>query len=176
MTRPTDIPSVAELLHRISQLRQEQNQDHAAFEARQRERASQLQQLEHELYLRGRGIDTERFVRGRDLFQISGTREGLLPELARQAMEDLITDAPKLVTVTFGFKDFAHWKSQRSDHPYGSGPTHGHIVAQLGLSHAARRNPELLREQLDDALYFLNAMANGAHPRLAPAHAEGAGR
>lgn len=171
----TETPSSADLVRRIDSLRREQQEDRDQFELRKHNRAAEIQQLEHQLYLRGRGVDFAQFRRGRAMFVICDAREALLPDLARDAMSDLASGTPRLLREYFGCKDYEHWRGQRSDHPYGTGPRHGHIVASIGLSDEVRRDTALLREHLEDALYFLAVLVGGTHPRLAPTHAGGSG-
>lgn len=163
-------PSRADLIRRIDQLKVEQKQAEEDHLKARKERAVAMQGLEHQLYVLGMGLDPDRFAAGRALFQINDGREALLGPLARDAMSDLASEAPRLLREYFGCKDYDRWSGQREDHEYGMGPRHGYIVASIGLTREARQNPDKLKAHLEDALYFLSAVAAGTHPRLAPHH------
>lgn len=53
--------------------------------------------------------------------------------LVRDCVADLATGCLKLAKEYFGLKNYEHWIGQRSDHSYGFGPAHGHVVFSIGL-------------------------------------------
>ena len=70
----------------------------------------------------------------------------------RDAMNKLTRDGMRREYV--GIKNYDSFGDQGSDHPYGMGPRHGSIVFAVNRS---IRDRELTEQELEDALYYLNA-------------------
>lgn len=80
----------------------------------------------------------------RPVVEITGDLEKVLayPE-GRKAVDDavqaILDGGRGLAEQYVGVKAYDRWPAQRSDHPYGYGPNHGHIWFRVGLSPEARR-------------------------------------
>ena len=106
------------------------------------------------------GLDNDRLSRGLEVLTIEGRYgEGVgdRPSVIRDAVDWLATGKCKkeyrrLDTERFGVKNFDGYTGQRSDHPRGYGPRHGHIVFSVGLRDPKRT---LTQEERDDAIYLL---------------------
>ena len=77
----------------------------------------------------------------------------------QKAIEDIVKGCVELKDSYFGIKDYDRWKGQESNHPYGYGPKHGHIVFSIGL-----KNPKnsLNDEEQEACLYFLYQLLENA--------------
>ena len=106
------------------------------------------------------GLDIDRIKRGLEVLSIEGhygTGIGDRPSVIHDAVDWLATGKCKsvhrsLLTERFGVKNFDGYTGQRSDHPKGYGPRHGHIVFSVGLRDPKR---QLTQEEIDDAIYLL---------------------
>lgn len=77
-------------------------------------------------------IDIERCLRGMKNLEITGNPQGRF-HLIEEAILAIGTNPDKALKAEYiGVKNYAHFGDQRSDHPYGYGPSHGYIVFSIG--------------------------------------------
>lgn len=103
------------------------------------------------------GLDLERVELARTVLLMRGSyaRGGEARAAAvRDAIADLVSGPTKMRTDSFGTKDYDRWSGQRCDCRYGYGPSHGHIVFEIGLLPDARAR-DLSEAERDAAVYYL---------------------
>lgn len=113
--------------------------------------------LNKKLKLVMQGVDMEKLRVAETVMYVSGRYSEAGFE-ANQLIKDLIKDlamerGERMKTHYFGLKSYAQWHGQRSDHTYSKGPTHGHIIFEVGLKPEARER-NLSDEELEACLYF----------------------
>ena len=122
--------------------------------------------VQKEIKQQAAGLDCERIMHAEHVITIRGSwhRRGQnKASCVKDAITDLATNAGrKLVDRyfgVFGVKNYDQWSGQRSDHPYGWKPRHGHIVFAIGLTPAVRKRlqsgGELSPDECEAALYYL---------------------
>lgn len=61
----------------------------------------------------------------------------------------------------YGVKQYEHWASQESGHPYGYGPTHGSVWFRIGLTREfMRRSDPLTEAEIIACVNYLAAVLN----------------
>lgn len=101
-------------------------------------------------------FNVERIEVAKTILEIRSGGEYFDRTCVEDAIQDILADTEKMKERYFGSKNYAHWRNQRSDHPYFYGPSHGTIVCSIGLKHEFRKG--LTDEQKEDCLYYLNLL------------------
>lgn len=101
------------------------------------------------------GLDIDRIALALTVLRVEGRPHNEGHSAVQDAIADLLKGGGRLRVEYFGAKDYDRWDSQRSDHAYGFGPRHGHIVFSIGLRHEARTRA-LTDAEIDACVYYLN--------------------
>ncbi|MEN0087609.1 MAG: hypothetical protein AAF737_04140 [Pseudomonadota bacterium] len=103
------------------------------------------------------GLDRPKIDEALSVLEIRGTYDRAGNERA-SALSDAICDVAdgcqKLRQSYLGTKSYDRWHGQRSDHPYGYGPTHGSTIFSIGLRREYR-DADLSNAQIDACIYLL---------------------
>lgn len=107
------------------------------------------------------GIDTEKVLLASHVMYKHGrylAHDGDIVGLLADLTADLVAGGGRLRHDYFGLKNYDGWLCQRSDHPYGTGPSHGHIVFAIGVHKVIRDRvgePMLSPEEAEACLYWV---------------------
>ncbi len=89
------------------------------------------------------------------------TKAGEDRDKCRQnAIDDLAFGGELMRKEFFGTKNYAQWTGQGSNHSYGCGPAHGHIIFEIGLNREFRgiKGRDLTPEETSAAIYYLRKL------------------
>jgi hypothetical protein len=153
--------TLTETIKEIASLRSELSAHEAAAKARSAEITDQIRGLNRAVALEGALIDRAKVDLARTVLSIRGaySRAGDDRGSVIQDAVAFFATGPKpykdLRQGYFGTKNYDRWSGQRSDHPYGMGPSHGSICFDIGLVKAAREKQSFTPEEVEACLYFL---------------------
>lgn len=130
-----------------------------SFERRKKELTQQISQHKEQEQIVSSGLDLEKIELGKKVLYVYGnpyercqdTKSDGSNTLAKLAIADILDGCKHLRKEYFGQKRYEGYH-QRSDHPYGFGPSHGSIVEEVGLRN---REKELSDEEVEAAVYYL---------------------
>lgn len=151
--------SIAETVQALDKARAELKQLCADHDKAVAAKKDEIRELVEQKGLAAAGLDVPRIRRAMSLIRFRGAflnGSGLESSQRRQVVDDAVSDlasgAKKLRREYFGVKNYSGFGDQRSDHSYGMGPRHGHIVFAVEL---AKPNRDLEPQEVDDAIYAL---------------------
>lgn len=119
---------------------------------------SEINELKRQKEMCVAGLDLDKIAHAESILKIRGLDYGEFSErCVREAIKDIALDTPQMSKQYFGVKNYAGWRHQTCDCPYGMGPTHGSIVFSVGL-----QNPRvnLTDDEKESCLYYLNVVIN----------------
>lgn len=131
---------------------QKAKEDFEALEKRITARMSELNRLEK---LALENHDIEKIQMAEKVIYCQGNPDALVENrrLTEVAAIDIAMNHPHLAERYYGNKRYENFY-QASDHTYGMGPSHGHIVDAVGMKHESR-GQMLCDEEKDACIYYL---------------------
>jgi hypothetical protein len=123
--------------------------------------------LEHELLDKARyalmhSLDLASIQTAKKYIYTEGLKrryDGEMPRALYDCIIDCSNGFKKIRNEYFGCKDYDRFSGQRCDCNYGYGPSHGHIVAEIGLRSTWRDKADSIEETDACAIvYYLNLL------------------
>lgn len=153
--------NLTETIQKIASLRAGLTAHEAEAAARSKSIRAEIAELSRLVALDGAMLDQEKIKVARTIVYVSGSYER-----AGEDRSSVVQDAVAFFATGpqpykdlrqgyFGTKNYDRWSGQRSDHPYGMGPSHGSSCFQIGLIQAARARAEFSSEETEACLYLL---------------------
>jgi len=122
------------------------------------------------------GLASSDYEVGSSIMSVSWPREARNRPLGDTIGEDVFTRARRLLeeggtyfrTGYVGQKQYDRWVSQRSDHPYGYGPGHGHVWVSIGFKpeHRGAEKGALTPDEILSCLRYLQYVQDSPEKAL----------
>lgn len=148
--------TLKEIIRQRILLEAELSKKYWEFQDFQKKTTAEIDTLKEKEALLENGFDLEKVELGRTIVTIKGNPYGDTgcskeKTIAEEAIRDILDGCKRLKTEYFGNKRYEGFY-QRSNHPYGFGPTYGTIVDRIELN---IRKRDLTPEEVEAAVYYI---------------------
>lgn len=147
--------NLTELVRKLDEAKKSKSELMEQYERNLSSINSEISTITKHLNITNAGLDLEKVKHGMQVVKFGDTK-GIdkRNKCVTDAISDLAAGAEKLHKEYFGTKDYAHWRDQRCDTPYGMCPSHGYIVFEVGLTREYR-GEKLTPHDIECAIYCL---------------------
>lgn len=154
--------NIIQLENRVREVRGLVDEENKRHETAKNKFAIELDELEKVRYAIMHSLDMDSIQTAKKYIYTKGVKENFRGDAFRTLCEcitDCSTGFKKIRREYFGCKDYSGFWGQGCDCEYGYGPSHGHIVFEIGLRLDARKAIDLISEPDACAIvYYLNLL------------------
>ena len=156
--------TICEIHKCIEKINKTEKELNKTYEEKINELHKQKKELEIRLKYETDGIDSSRIDNAKRFVYVTGLNyfgKGETYNCVNDFISDFVNGNYKIINEYYGCKNYQGFVCQQSNHRYGYGPSHGHIVFSIGATINFREgniNPN--DKDINDILYMMENIKN----------------